>query len=369
MSPSVTRFGERFGTSTPTACLPGIGARIRISVVASAYERSSFSAATFVARDPRAGDLSDDRRLHAEMRERLHQRRRGALRHVGRELVRGGCAPQDVPVWQLVLLVTLDPADVEQRRLVGTLRRPRFDEQRRRLVLADDVRIVVHCVHRRLARRSDGDYRRGPGRRLRRERASCTAVSALHGMTRAADECARRRAREQQRPDYECEDADDQRARGADEQPEELLEAAADRAAVRRAERCQEPECRHDQPGPEGAHVDEGAPGDHQRADGDEGDRCDVGGRSDRARESVGDHAAGHPPAPAQVEDGREEDAERQEPEPDELVVLCAPHASLASPLLHARRHAWPERPLLTALCHAPSFAAGRPRPTRTARR
>ena len=29
-------LGLRFGTSTPTACLPGIGARIRISVVASA---------------------------------------------------------------------------------------------------------------------------------------------------------------------------------------------------------------------------------------------------------------------------------------------------------------------------------------------
>ena len=36
MSPSVTMRGERFGTSTPTACLPGIGARMRISVVASA---------------------------------------------------------------------------------------------------------------------------------------------------------------------------------------------------------------------------------------------------------------------------------------------------------------------------------------------
>ena len=47
MSPSVTSFGARFGTSTPTACLPGIGARMRISVVASAYERSSLSAATF----------------------------------------------------------------------------------------------------------------------------------------------------------------------------------------------------------------------------------------------------------------------------------------------------------------------------------
>jgi len=37
MSPSVTRFGERLGISTPTACFPGIGARMRISVVASAY--------------------------------------------------------------------------------------------------------------------------------------------------------------------------------------------------------------------------------------------------------------------------------------------------------------------------------------------
>jgi len=36
MSPSVTMLGLRFGTSTPTACLPGMGARIRISVVASA---------------------------------------------------------------------------------------------------------------------------------------------------------------------------------------------------------------------------------------------------------------------------------------------------------------------------------------------
>ncbi len=33
--------------SIPTACLPGIGARIRISVAASAYARSSLSWATF----------------------------------------------------------------------------------------------------------------------------------------------------------------------------------------------------------------------------------------------------------------------------------------------------------------------------------
>jgi hypothetical protein len=54
MSPSVTIRGLRFGTSTPTACLPGIGARMRISVVASAYERSSLRAATLLTFVPGA---------------------------------------------------------------------------------------------------------------------------------------------------------------------------------------------------------------------------------------------------------------------------------------------------------------------------
>jgi hypothetical protein len=105
---------------------------------------------------------------------------------------------------------------------------------------------------------------------------------------------------------------------------------------VRGAERSQQPErCDH-QAGPEGAHVDECAPSHHQRADADEGDGGDVRGSADRTRETVGDDAPDHPAAPAQVEDRREEDAERQQPEPDELVVLLAPDASLARPFLHA---------------------------------
>ena len=75
------------GTSTPTACLPGIGARMRMSVEASAYAMSSFSWVTFetlvpgrepqlVARHARAGDLPDDLRLDAEVAERLDQQLR-----------------------------------------------------------------------------------------------------------------------------------------------------------------------------------------------------------------------------------------------------------------------------------------------------
>ena len=101
MSPSVTRRGERFGTSTPTACLPGIGARIRISVVASAYERSSRSAATFetfvpgrelelVARHARARDLARRRRLDAELRRACA---RAGRRRARRVLLRRAAAP------------------------------------------------------------------------------------------------------------------------------------------------------------------------------------------------------------------------------------------------------------------------------------
>ena len=54
-SPSVTSVRRRVrDLDARRACLPGIGARMRISVVASAYERSSFSAATFATFVPGA---------------------------------------------------------------------------------------------------------------------------------------------------------------------------------------------------------------------------------------------------------------------------------------------------------------------------
>src|SRR6476659_9266963 len=54
MSPSVTRFADRLGTSTPTACLPG-------------------SELELVAGHARAGDHADHPRLDAEVGERLDQ--------------------------------------------------------------------------------------------------------------------------------------------------------------------------------------------------------------------------------------------------------------------------------------------------------
>ena len=57
-SPRWTIRRRALGTSTPTACLPGIGARIRMSVAASAYARSSLSCATFETLMPGASRSS-----------------------------------------------------------------------------------------------------------------------------------------------------------------------------------------------------------------------------------------------------------------------------------------------------------------------
>jgi hypothetical protein len=276
------------------------------------------------------------------VRERLHERGCGAFGDVGRELARCRRAAEDVPVRQLVLHVRLGADDVEQRRLVGVLRRRGLDEERRRVVFADDVGIVVHRVDRRLVR-SDRDHGRRTSERLCRQRTAGAAVGTLDGVPRAPDECARGRAGQKQRADHQREDADDQRPGRADEQAEELLEPTAEGAPVRRAESGQQSERGDDQPGPKRAHVDERAPRHHQRADDDERDGSDVGGRADRADEAVRDRAADHPPAPAEVEDRGEEEAERQQPEADELVVLLAadPPAP-ARALLHARGHARP---------------------------
>ena len=91
-------------------------------------------------------------------------------------------------------------------------------------------------------------------------------------------------------------------------------EPPADRAAVGGAERREQAEGRHDQAGAERAHVDERAPRDHQRADDDKGDGCDVGGGADRRREAVGDPAPDHAPAPAEIENRGEEEAEGEQP-------------------------------------------------------
>ena len=178
-----------------------------------------------------------------------------------------------------------------------------------------------------------------------------------HSVAGPAHERTCRCTGKQQRPDHQGQYADDRRSGRADKQPEKLLEAPPERTTVGGAEGGQQAEARHEQSGPEWADVDERAPGDHQRADDDEGDRRDIRRCADRTGEGVGDTAADHSPTPAEVEDRCEEDAERNQPEPDQLVVLVAADPpALACPLLDACGHAWPKRTLLLATRHVRDF-------------
>ena len=159
-------------------------------------------------------------------------------------------------------------------------------------------------------------------------------------MPRAAYERAGRGAREQQRSDHEREHADDRRAGRADEQAEDSLEAATRRAAVARAERREQTEGRDGESGTEGLHVHDRAARHHQRADDEEGDRRDVGSGPDRRREPVDDPATGHPAAPPEVEDRREKDSEREQPEADQLGMLRVLRLALALLRANTRRQA-----------------------------
>ena len=135
--------------------------------------------------------------------------------------------------------------------------------------------------------------------------------------------------------------------------PKHSLQPAADRAAVTRAQRREQAEARHRQAGAERVHVDERAASHHQGADDDEGHRRDVRGRADRRSEAVGDPAADHASAPPEVQDRRQEDAQRDEPEPDELGVLLVLRLPLAPLRADARGQARLERALLPASRHA----------------
>src|SRR5207244_7716813 len=84
----------------------------------------------------------------------------------------------------------------------------------------------------------------------------------------------------------------------------------------------------------------------------------------DRGPERVGDPATDRAAVPAEVEDRREEEPQRDEPEPHQLVVLLALRPALLL-LLDPCGQAWAKRALLLAARHGRCFAAGGRPPTR----
>src|SRR5207247_7921641 len=117
-------------------------------------------------------------------------------------------------------------------------------------------------------------------------------------------------------------DSDDQDARRAESDSEPECERGAEVAAVRSAERQHQAGREDDEPGPEGPHVDELAAGEKQRTDDHAGGREDRARRADQRVEPVCGQPAGEAAAPAEVEDGREKDADSGQDEPEQLRVL-----------------------------------------------
>ena len=284
-----------------------------------------------VARHARAGDAPDERRVDAEVLERLHERVADAVGDGGIRLPVRLRPVQDVSLREDVLGVLGDLGDVEERRRI-LLEVIGLDEQRLRLG-ADDVRELVHRVERRLG------PRRARRRRRRRHGLHRTALRrGAHRVTGAPDERAGRRTREEQAADDEREDPEDRRAR-AKQCAEAAAEDPAEEPAMRSAERRQDAESQEGEPDAEGPEVDQLAARHHECADGDESERHEIRGRAHQAVDAVGERAADDPAVPAAVEHDAEEDAGGDEAEAPELRVVPVRPAARAlapCPALHA---------------------------------
>src|SRR4051794_4000582 len=146
----------------------------------------------------------------------------------------------------------------------------------------------------------------------------------MKAATRAAEDRSERGSREQQRADEHQEDAEEQRAGGTDRDPDSTAQQLSDVAALVLAERDHEAAAEHGHPGAERPDVDERAARHDQRAEHGECDRHDVVRVPDQPVEAVAQPAADVAAVPAEVEDGPEEEAERDRSEPPELRVLGA---------------------------------------------
>ena len=247
---------------------------------------------------------------------------------------------------------------VEERRLL--VGHPfRIEQERRRLreALGDDVRIVVDDVDRRLVHRREVTMVllcRELFAHRTLERAARGVVGAPHHVTGAPEDGAVRGAREQQPAGQQRRHADEQRARVAEQCGEPAAELISDKAAVAGAERRHQSDEGDAETDSERREADERAAEEHQPADTDERHRGRVRGASEKVAQTRLDLLADDAPGEAEVEQRREEEPERREPEADQLgVLVCRSGALLLRPLLDARRRARPQGPLLLPGRHA----------------
>jgi hypothetical protein len=265
---------------------------------------------------------------------------------------------QDLAVGQPVLPHL---GDVEEARMlvVGLLLGLVGDERRR--LARDEVGVLLLRV----------DRRRVAGRRNRDNRDRRGAASGLGAPPGVAgsgpQQRAERRTGEQDGPDRDRRRAEDGGAGASEQVAAPRLEAPSHVAAVVVAERQQQAGERHRQPRPERPHVDERAARDHEDAHRGQDERRRVGGGPEGVPEAAGYRPADHSAVPAGVEDAPEEDAERGEPEPDQLGMVVAARPAPLAARLHTLGQLRAQLPLALLARHAAEFCGAGPAPASAA--
>ena len=365
-SPSVTRFGDRFGDLDADRLLArdrrqdaDLRRRERVrEVVLECRDLGHLRPGReleLVAGDARAGDLADDACIHTEVGQSAGQGLRdlavvalaggpgrSALeeRRLGQDVVRlRGCGR----IEQVLLLARLC-------RLVHRV------EERRGLRLADDVGEVRDRVHRRVVV-SGPEWDRWCERAVVVHRAPLDTapgggVGAADGAVGALDERADRCTRQEQDPGNRERGAGDQGSGAANEGPDHLVQHRAD-VPARIGKQEEDPERRRGEAPAERVHLNKAAPAEHQQADDHEGRRNEVAGIANERPQAVHDPAPRRASLPLEVDERREEQAGRDEAEADQLGMVVAALLRRTPTPLDARGHARSEGALLAAFRHA----------------
>src|SRR6266540_3545868 len=311
------------GTSTPTACLPGMGARMRISVV---------------ARDARSYYLARHSRLDAEVGEGLDERLGRPLDGLlGLAVAIGARASQDARVRKAVAGVLgrgrVEEARLRQGRLVQ-VRELVNEDGRRGWSLADDVRIDELAVHGgrvglrgRLVLEWDSHPLDSPPRRM----PGCTG--------RAAENRAQRSSGEEETARDEREEPQGRGAGFPEQAAEDELERLPGSSSALLAEDGHEAKHDDDETGAKRAYVHERRPRDQGAPHDEQEERDAKARRADEAVEARNDLRPDDPSVPSQPERDRQKGSDEDEREPGELVVLLlrAPAPGMLA-LAHACR-------------------------------
>ena len=169
------------------------------------------------------------------------------------------------------------------------------------------------------------------------ESAACVCPRRADDVAGSPQDRPRRSAAHEERAAEEHSRAHDDRAGSADEPRHGAADREPDEASVVvAAEQRHQAEKAHAEPEPERPDVEEVAPREHERADSHERERERIRRVSEHGAEPVREPGADGAAVEAEVEDRRQHEAERGQPEPEQLALVVRRPPSPRGPLPHA---------------------------------